>query len=153
MADIDNLKADIDKLADTLRKSEKDIYVKIDSTNATVGELKTASQLLLEKLSTFLETFEKHDTNEMQKYDDILKMFKKTQKQKRKLEKTIGSKYATKKDIEEINVKLNENNEGMKKGFKFFYIGTGIFMSIVGAGGLIMWVLSLISELQKLGVN
>lgn len=152
-SNIDNLKADIDKLGTVLRVAEKEIYERINTTDKNVNELNTASKLLLEKLSAFLETFEKHDSNEMQKYDDILKMFEKTQKQKRKLEKTFGSKYATKRDIEEINIKLNENNEGMKKGFKIFYIGTGIFMAIVGAGGLIMWILNLISELQKLGVN
>jgi len=153
MADIDNLKNDIDKLADTLRKSEKDIYNKIDGTNLTVSELNTSVKLIIDKLSTFIETFKNHDNNEMQKYDDILKMFEKSQSETKKLEEKISEKYITKDEMKIFQTQLEQNNKAIKQGFKFFYIGSGIILAIVTFGGLIMWILNLISKLQSLGVN
>lgn len=153
MADIDELKADIGKLADRFRDSEKDIYSKIDGTNTTVGELNTSIKLVVEKLTFFIDTFKNHDENEMKKYDTIANMFDETKKEVKKLEENISNKYATKENMKEIEKKLNENNEAIKKGFKIFYIGTGIFMCLGIIGGLIMWILDLISKLQSLGVN
>lgn len=153
MADIDNLKADIDKLADTLRKSEKDIYSKIDITNATVGELNTSIKLVVEKLTSFIETFKHHDTNEMQKYDDILDMFKQSQLETKKLEEKISEKYITKTEMKKFDEKVEEISKAVKQGFKIFYIGIGIVLSFSIIGGLIMWILNLISKLQALGVN
>lgn len=153
MVDIDNLKSDIDKLADTLRKSEKDIYSKFDTTNATVGELNTSIKLVVEKLTSFIETFKHHDTNEMQKYDDILDMFKQSQLETKKLEEKISEKYITKTEMKKFDEKVEEISKAVKQGFKIFYIGTGIVLSFSVIGGLIMWILNLISKLQSLGVN
>lgn len=160
MADIDNLKADIDKLADTLRKSEKDIYGKIDETKKDVSELNTSVKLIVDKLSTFIETFKHHDTNEMQKYDDIVKMFEKSQTETKKLEEKISEKYITKdemknfqSELQETNKTVEKINESVKQGFKIFYIGSGMMIMLSIIGGLIMWILNLISKLQSLGVN
>ena len=65
MADMEELKNDIDKLADRLRSSEKDLYGKLDNTNATVGELNISVKLMVDKLMTFIKTFENHDMNEI----------------------------------------------------------------------------------------
>jgi len=154
MADsIDNLKIDIDRLGDNLRKSEKEIYDKINSTNATVGDLNTSVKLVIEKLNSFIDTFKNHDTNEMQKYDDIIVMFKSLQTDLKQSEKSIDEKFASKQELQEINKKLKENSDAIKQGFKIFYIGTGIIITLSVVGGLIMWILNLINELQKLGVN
>ena len=151
MADIEELKRDIDKLADTMRKSEKDIYIKIDATNANVSDLNTSIKLVVEKLSTFIETFKKHDTNEMQKYDDILIMFKKSQEDTKILEEKISNKYITKSEMQTFQDILEENSRAIKQGFKIFYIGSGLLLSLSLIGGLIMWILNLISQLQSVG--
>ena len=151
MADIEELKRDIDKLADTMRKSEKDIYIKIDATNANVSDLNTSIKLVVEKLSTFIETFKKHDTNEMQKYDDILIMFKKSQEDTKNLEEKISNKYITKSEMQTFQDILEENSKAIKQGFKIFYIGSGLLLSLSLIGGLIMWILNLISQLQSVG--
>jgi uncharacterized coiled-coil DUF342 family protein len=153
VADIDNLKIDIDRLGETLRKSEKEIYEKINNTNSTVGDLNTSVKLVIEKLNSFIDTFKNHDTNEMQKYDDIIDMFKKSQEEIKKLEDKISSKYITKDEMKNFETKLEDNSKAVKQGFKIFYIGTGILITFSVVGGLIMWILNLISELQKLGVN
>jgi uncharacterized coiled-coil DUF342 family protein len=153
VADIDNLIIDIDRLGETLRKSEKEIYEKINSTNATVGDLNTSVKLVIEKLNSFIDTFKNHDTNEMQKYDDIIDMFKKSQEEIKKLEDKISSKYITKDEMKNFETKLEDNSKAVKQGFKIFYIGTGILITFSVVGGLIMWILNLISELQKLGAN
>ena len=153
MADIDNLKIDIDRLGETLRKSEKEIYEKINNTNSTVGDLNTSVKLVIEKLNSFIDTFKNHDTNEMQKYDDIIDMFKKSQEEIKKLEDKISSKYINKDEMKNFETKLEDNSKAVKQGFKIFYIGTGILITFSVVGGLIMWILNLISELQKLGVN
>jgi len=151
VADIEELKRDIDKLADTMRKSEKDIYIKIDATNANVSDLNTSIKLVVEKLSTFIETFKKHDTNEMQKYDDILIMFKKSQEDTKILEEKISNKYITKSEMQTFQDILEENSRAIKQGFKIFYIGSGLLLSLSLIGGLIMWILNLISQLQSVG--
>jgi len=151
VADIEELKRDIDKLADTMRKSEKDIYIKIDATNANVSDLNTSIKLVVEKLSTFIETFKKHDTNEMQKYDDILIMFKKSQEDTKNLEEKISNKYITKSEMQTFQDILEENSKAIKQGFKIFYIGSGLLLSLSLIGGLIMWILNLISQLQSVG--
>lgn len=153
MADIDNLKKDIDKLADTLRKSEEKLHDRINTTDKNVGELNTSIKIVVEKLTSFIDTFKSHDTNEMQKYDDILDMFKQLQDNTKKTEEKINEKFVTKDELKEINKKLTENSNAIKQGFKIFYIGTGVFITVGIVGSLIMYILNLISKLQSLGVH
>jgi N-acetylmuramic acid 6-phosphate (MurNAc-6-P) etherase len=80
-------------------------------------------------------------------------MFKELQTDLNQSEKSIYEKFASKQDLQEINKKLKENSDAIKQGFKIFYIGSGIMITLGVVGGLIMWILNLISELQKLGVN
>lgn len=153
MADIEELKNDIDKLADRLRSSEKDLYGKIDVTNATVVELNISVKLMVDKLMTFIKTFESHDVNEMNKYDDIVKMFKQAQNETKKLEEKLNDKYITKEEMNKFDAKVEELSKAVKQGFKFFYIGTGIFITLGIFGGLVMWILDLVSKLQAVGIH
>ena len=153
MADMEELKNDIDKLADRLRSSEKDIYGKIDNTNLTVNELNISVKLMVDKLLTFIKTFENHDMNEMNKYDDIVKMFKEAKTETKKLEEKLNDKYITKEEMHNFDTKVEELSKAVKQGFKLFYIGTGVFVTLGVFGGLIMWILDLVNKLQSLGVH
>ena len=153
MADMDELKNDMDKLADRLRSSEKDLYGKIDTTNATVVELNISVKLMVDKLMTFIKTFENHDMNEMNKYDDIVKMFKEAKTETKKLEEKLNDKYITKEEMNKFDTKVEELSKAVKQGFKLFYIGTGVFVTLGVFGGLIMWILDLVNKLQSLGVH
>ena len=153
MADMEELKNDIDKLADRLRSSEKDLYGKLDNTNATVGELNISVKLMVDKLLTFIKTFENHDMNEMNKYDDIVKMFKEAKTETKKLEEKLNDKYITKEEMNKFDTKVEELSKAVKQGFKLFYIGTGVFVTLGVFGGLIMWILDLVNKLQSLGVH
>lgn len=153
MADMEELKNDIEKLADRLRSSEKDIYGKIDNTNLTVNELNISVKLMVDKLLTFIKTFENHDMNEMNKYDDIVKMFKEAKTETKKLEEKLNDKYITKEEMNKFDTKVEELSKAVKQGFKLFYIGTGVFVTLGVFGGLIMWILDLVNKLQSLGVH
>ena len=153
MADMEELKNDIEKLADRLRSSEKDLYGKIDNTNLTVNELNISVKLMVDKLRTFIKTFENHDMNEMNKYDDIVKMFKEAKTETKKLEEKLNDKYITKEEMNKFDTKVEELSKAVKQGFKLFYIGTGVFVTLGVFGGLIMWILDLVNKLQSLGVH
>ncbi len=153
MADMEELKNDIDKLADRLRSSEKDLYGKLDNTNLTVNELNISVKLMVDKLLTFIKTFENHDMNEMNKYDDIVKMFKEAKTETKKLEEKLNDKYITKEEMNKFDTKVEELSKAVKQGFKLFYIGTGVFVTLGVFGGLIMWILDLVNKLQSLGVH
>ena len=153
MADMEELKNDMDKLADRLRSSEKDLYGKIENTNLTVNELNISVKLMVDKLRTFIKTFENHDMNEINKYDDIVKMFKEAKTETKKLEEKLNDKYITKEEMNKFDTKVEELSKAVKQGFKLFYIGTGVFVTLGVFGGLIMWILDLVNKLQSLGVH
>lgn len=150
---MEELRNDIDKLADRLRSSEKDLYGKIDNTNLTVNELNISVKLMVDKLRTFIKTFENHNMNEMNKYDDIVKMFKEAKTETKKLEEKLNDKYITKEEMNKFDTKVEELSKAVKQGFKLFYIGTGVFVTLGVFGGSIMWILDLVNKLQSLGVH
>ena len=151
--DLEGLKKDIDSIAKNLRDTEKDIYAKVDKINAEVNELNTSIKLIVDKLTTFIETFKNHDTNEMHKYDEILRMFEKTQSETKRLEEKINDKYITKTEMNKFDEKVEEISKAVKQGFKIFYVGSGVLITLSVLGGLVMWILNLISKLQSLGVS
>ena len=153
MTNMEELKNDMDKLADRQRSLEKDLYGKLDNTNATVGELNISVKLMVDKLKTFIKTSENHDMNEMNKYDDILKMFKEAKTETKKLEEKLNDKYITKEEMNKFDTKVEELSKAVKQGFKLFYIGTGVFVTLGVFGGLMMWILDLVNKLQSLGVH
>jgi hypothetical protein len=80
-------------------------------------------------------------------------MFKQAQTETKKLEEKLNEKYITKEEMSKFDTKVEELSKAVKQGFKFFYIGTGIFITLVVFGGLVMWILDLVSKLQALGVH
>lgn len=151
--DTASLKKDIDMLGERLREAESKLYDRITLTDKSQYELSGSVKLMFEKLTTFIETFKNHDQNEMNKYDEILKMFKESKDEFKKLEDKISQEYVTKKEINKFERQLEETNKTVKQGLKIFYIGTGIFITLVTFGSLIMYILNLISKLQSMGVN
>lgn len=151
--DTASLKKDIDNIGDRLREAESKLYDRITLTDKSQYELNGSVKLMFDKLNTFIETFKNHDQNEMNKYDEILKMFKESKDEFKKLEDRISQDYVTKKEINKFERQLEETNKTVKQGLKVFYIGTGIFIALVTLGSLIMYILNLISKLQSMGVN
>lgn len=151
--DTASLKKDIDNLGDRLREAESKLYDRITLTDKSQYELNGSVKLMFEKLNAFLETFKSHDLNEMNKYDEILKMFKESKDEFKKLEDRISQDYVTKKEINKFERQLEETNKTVKQGLKVFYIGTGIFIALITLGSLIMYILNLISKLQSMGVS
>lgn len=147
----DSLKDDVDKLAELLRKSEKELYERINSTDKNVNDLNSSVKVVIEKITSFMKTFESHDANEMAKYDKIESMFKESKDETSKLEKKISKEYVTKEEFIDLKKSVEDTSKAVKQGFKFFYIGTGVFMSVGIIGGLIMWILNLINQLQTVG--
>jgi hypothetical protein len=105
-------------------------------------------QALLTKLNEFMETFKNHDNNEMVKYSNIENMFSKVQKETKDLEVKIGETYATKDELKYLLKGLEENKTAINKGFKVFYIGSGIVLAIGVFGTVIVWLLDIIASLK-----
>lgn len=150
---LENLKQDINKLGNILRESEKGLNDRINNTDADVAKLNTSVLIMVDKLSTFIEAFKDHDRNEINKYDDILEMFKGSREEFKKLEESTSKNYVTKEELHEIKRALKENSDAVKQGFKIFYIGTGVLLSLGTFGSLVMYILNLTSQLQSLGVH
>lgn len=147
--DLDSLKRDMDKLADLMRKTDEDLYNKLSSVTKDFSELNVSVKLVVNNLSAFIETFKNHDDNEMKKYGDILEMFKEVQKSAKDQE----AKYVTKDEFSALQKITIENGDAIKEGWKLFYKVSGGLTVLIAFGGLIMYMLSLISKLQALGVN
>lgn len=147
--DLDTLKKDLDKLTDLMRKTDEDLYNKISSVTKDFSELNVSVKLVVNNLNSFIETFKRHDDNEMRKYGDILEMFKEVQKSAKEQE----AKYVTKEEFSALQKLTKENGEAIKEGWKLFYKVSGGLTVLIVFGGLIMYILNLISKLQALGVN
>ena len=93
---IEELKKDLDKLADLMRKTDEDLYHKLNSVTKDFSELNLSVKLVVNNLNSFIDTFKSHDDNEMKKYGDILNMFKEVQSSAKSQE----AKYVTKEEFE-----------------------------------------------------
>lgn len=146
-ATTEGLRKDIDNLAKSFRDSEEKLYDRIRESEKDLHENNTNIKLVIQKVQDFIEMFEKHDTNEMEKYTSIDASIKDMKREIKKLE----DKYATKEDVNAIKDDVKTVADDVKKGFRIFYIGTGIFITIGGLGGLIMWILNLLTKINSLG--
>lgn len=147
--DLDTLKNDLDKLADLMRKTDEDLYNKLTSVTKDFSDLNVSVKLVVNNLNQFIDTFKSHDENEMKKYGDILEMFKEVQKSAKEQE----AKYVTKEEFSALQKLTKENGDAIKEGWKLFYKVSGGLTVLIVFGGLIMYILNLISKLQALGVN
>lgn len=150
---LENLKSDINKLGNILRESEKGLNDRINRTDADVAKLNTSVLVMVDKLTTFIESFKDHDRNEMNKYDDILSMFKESKDEFRRLEENTTKNFVSKEELQEIKKVLKEHGDAVKQGFRLFYTGSGVVLTVGVVGGLVMYILNLVSQLQALGVH
>ena len=147
--DLDTLKKDLDKLADLMRKTDDDLYNKLTTVTKDFSDLNVSVKLVVNNLNQFIDTFKNHDENEMKKYGDILEMFKEVQKSAKEQE----AKYVTKEEFSALQKLTKENGDAIKEGWKLFYKVSGGLTVLIVFGGLIMYILNLISKLQAFGVN
>lgn len=146
---IEEIKKDLDKLADLMRKTDEDLYHKLNSVTKDFSELNLSVQLVVNNLNSFIDTFKSHDDNEMKKYGDILNMFKEVQSSAKSQE----AKYVTKEEFEKLQRITEENGKAIKEGWALFYKVSGGLTVLVILSGVIMYMLNLISQVQKLGVH
>lgn len=146
---LDEIKKDLEKLSDLMRKTDEDLYHKLASVTKDFSELNLSVKLVVNNLNSFIDTFKNHDDNEMKKYGDILDMFKEVQNSAKSQE----AKYVTKDEFEKLQKITEENGKAIKEGWALFYKVSGGLTVLITLGGVIMYMLNLISQVQKLGVQ
>lgn len=161
---LDDLKKELDNLGNNIRQNEKDVYEKLDSlakdlyskidvTNDRVSKQSTSLEVMIEKMSIFIDTFKNHDENEMKKYSDIIDMFEKVKVSISESNKKVEDKYVTKDEFHQIKVATEENGKAIKEGWKLFYkVSCGI-TALILLGSVIAYMVSLVNQLHSLGVK
>jgi uncharacterized membrane protein len=142
----DDLKKDLDTLFQVQRELENKIEKKVDegfkeihTLGADVTIIKNNISTVVEKVASFVDTFEKHDANEMDKYNKI-------QEELTKLNTTSNENNTKIKEMEICQTKIKETQS---KFIKIFWIGTGVVTTIVAMGSLILFILDLMSKIPK----
>ena len=161
---LDDLKKDLDNLGNNIRQNEKDVYEKLDSlakdlyskidiTNDRVSKQSTSLEVMIEKMSIFIDTFRNHDENEMRKYSDILLMFEKVENTIKQRDKDVKDSYVSKEEFSKLQKLTEENGEAIKEGWKLFYKVSGGITALILLGSVIAYVVSLVNQLHSLGVK
>ncbi len=130
---------EISKDLDTLFNLLRTVEDKTNQNTLDTNTLNSSMRTLIKSVDSFLTEFKNHDVNEMEKYTSIEQTNIKIDNRLGKLEEDRG--------IEKLEREKMQKNQD--KFFKIMYIGTGIFISFSIIGGLIMFILDLLSKLPK----
>lgn len=137
-----SLKSDIKDLTVSLKESENKIYNRMreieNDASTTSSDLRLISSNMTnmaKQVGEFIDSFERHDENEMKKYSEI----EKTQSD---VKNELDSQKKEIKSMKDTQTTMKNNQE---KFFKIIYIGSGIVLAftIIGSG------LKLYSDSQK----
>jgi DNA repair exonuclease SbcCD ATPase subunit len=138
-------------MRDTENKLDKKINYQesqIHSANSNFIELNSTVKSLAGSLRTFIASFEKHDENEMEKYDKIEETNRKIRKEIQEYKNSVD--VVIKESIDQLKrEEIKPLKETQRKAFKIFYVGSGVVMALGGIGGLIMWIVNLYSRLPE----
>jgi len=130
---------EISKDLDTLFKLLRTVEEKTNQNTLDTNTLNSSMQTLIKSVDSFLSEFKNHDANEMEKYTAI-------EQTNIKIHNRLGILEDDRKEEKLAREKMQKNQD---KFFKIMYIGTGIFISFSIIGGLIMFILDLLSKIPN----
>jgi len=130
---------EISKDLDTLFKLLRTVEDKTNQNTLDTNTLNSSMQTLIKSVDSFLSEFKNHDVNEMEKYTAI-------EQTNIKIDNRLGILEDDRKEEKLAREKMQKNQD---KFFKIMYIGTGIFISFSIIGGLIVFILDLLSRVPK----
>jgi len=130
---------EISKDLDTLFKLLRTVEEKTNQNTLDTNTLNSSMQTLIKSVDSFLSEFKNHDVNEMEKYTAI-------EQTNIKIDNRLGILEDDRKEEKLAREKMQKNQD---KFFKIMYIGTGIFISFSIIGGLIMFILDLLSKIPN----
>jgi len=130
---------EISKDLDTLFKLLRTVEDKTNQNTLDTNTLNSSMQTLIKSVDSFLSEFKNHDVNEMEKYTAI-------EQTNIKIDNRLGILEDDRKEEKLAREKMQKNQD---KFFKIMYIGTGIFISFSIIGGLIMFILDLLSKIPN----
>lgn len=148
-----NIKKELDTVFRLIRESETKFdkrinteSTKLNQVNLDVTEINANLKNLVDTTKKFIDNFEKHDENEMAKYDDIEATNKETNDRLSKLENAQKSRTESTNEMKDT---IESMQKSQQKFYKYFYIGTGIISTIIGLGSLLMFILNLMSKIPE----
>jgi len=127
------------KEINTLFRLLRDLEEKTNANTLENNTLNSSMQTLIKSVDSFLHKFEEHDENEMAKYSAI-------EQTNIKIDNRLAILENDRKDEKLAREEMQKNQD---KFFKIMYIGTGVFISFSIIGGLIMFILDLLSKIPK----
>jgi len=141
------VKADLDKLAKIFRESEAKVHDRINEADKDLSENNTNIKLVVQQVSAFMEMFKTHGKEETETYNKIEVAIIAMRDEIKSLE----DKYVTKKEMNDVKEDIKVMSDAIRKGFKIFWIGSGVFLTIGVLGSLVLWIINLISQLNRIG--
>lgn len=139
------LKDDLNVLFKQVREVEK----RTENLALESNTINSSVQTLIKTMGDFMETFNNHDRNEMQKYTDIEKSNIETNSRLkaledlRKMDKVQYKKdrKRDKKERKKLEDTLTTMSENQSKFFRYINIVTGVVLAVTAIGAIIMFVL------------
>lgn len=136
MSKYDDFKKDLDTLYKLTRENEDKCRDRISKIDKDYIEINVHLKNLAKNTSDFIESFEKHDKEEMDKYNKIESSINKMNEKLNKLS-------SLKEDVDSLK-------QTQRKAIKYFYIGSGILITLGALGSFIVYLLNVISKYQAI---